>query len=305
MKITAIMVKELREKTGAGMMNCKQALVENEGDFEAATTWLRKKGIASAEKKSDRLTAEGLTAIAISGQKAAAIEINSETDFVSRNESFQKLVKEVANKAVNVSDIDELKKATTDSGKTIAELVTENIAIIGENLTLRRMRNIKVDSGVISAYVHNHSAENMGKIAVLVALESAGDQQKLAEIGKQLAMHIAASKPLGLTESDISHELIEKEREILTAQAKASGKPENIIEKIVAGGVRKFLAEITLLEQNFIMDNKVKINGFLQNAEKELGTTIKIKDFVRFELGEGIEKQVSNFAEEVSLVAKS
>lgn len=304
MAITASMVKELREKTGAGMMDCKKALVESGEDFEAAIDWLRKKGLAAAAKKAGRVAAEGLTAVFVEGTKGAAVEINSETDFVSRNEIFQGLVKDIATEAVNHSDLDALKAAKLASGKTVEETVVANVATIGENLNLRRIQTIEVKDGVVASYIHNASAENMGKISVLVALESSGDKAKLLQLGNQIAMHIAAAKPQSLNRDGVDQSLIQKEKEIFTEQSRASGKPDNIIEKMIEGRIRKFLEEIVLLDQTFVIDGNTKISDVIANFAKELGTGVVLKDYVRFEIGEGIEKEETNFADEVAAVAK-
>lgn len=303
MTISVSLVKDLREKTGAGMMDCKKALVDSNGDFEAAIDLLRKSGLAAAAKKTGRIAAEGLTAIAVDGTKGAIIEINSETDFVSRNSSFQELVKDIAEIALTVDNLDLLKTAKIKSGKSVEEEITANIAVIGENLTLRRMQLLSVNAGVIASYVHNASAENMGAISVLVALESTGDKAKLMQFGKQLAMHIAAAKPQTLDVNSVAPEMIEREKEIFTAQAKAAGKPDNIIEKMIEGRVRKFFEEIVLLEQIFVIDGKSKISALIESLAKEIDAPVEIKTYARFEVGEGIEKETQDFAAEVAAVA--
>lgn len=305
MAITASMVKELREKTGAGMMDCKKALVEAKEDFEGAVDWLRTKGLAAAAKKAGRVAVEGLTAVAINGTKGAVVEINSETDFVSRNEMFQKLVKEIAQIAVNHGDLESLKSAKAATGKTVEEEIVVNVATIGENLNLRRMQTVGVNDGVIASYVHNPSADGMGRISVLVALESTGDKTKLMEVGKQIAMHVAAAKPQSLNKEGVDPSLIQKEKDIFTEQSRESGKPDNIIEKMIEGRIRKFLEEIVLLDQAFVIDGKTKISDVIANLAKELGAPVKLKDFARFEIGEGIEKEETNFADEVAAVAQS
>ena len=302
MSISASLVKELREKTGAGMMDCKKALVEKNGDFEAAVDWLRTKGLAAAAKKADRVAAEGLTAVCVKGTQGAAIEINSETDFVSRNEVFQNLVKTVAQLAIGLDNIDSLKAAKTKSGNSVEEEIANNVATIGENLSLRRMQTLSVKDGVIASYIHNSSAENMGMISVLVALESTGDKTKLMEMGKQIAMHVAASKPQTLNKEGVSQDMIQREKDIFTEQSRASGKPDNIIEKIIEGRIRKFLEEIVLLDQIFVIDGKAKISDVVAALAKELGTSVELKSYVRFERGEGIEKEEKNFADEVAAV---
>jgi len=305
MAITASMVKELRAKTGAGMMDCKKALIEANEDFEAAIDWLRTKGLAAAAKKSGRIAAEGLTAVAVSGTRGSAVEINSETDFVSRNETFQNIVKEVATVAVAHDSLEALKAAKAQSGKTVEDEIVANVATIGENLNLRRMQTVEVSDGVIASYIHNASAEDMGKISVLVALESTGDKTKLMEVGKQLAMHVAAARPQSLNKEGVDQALIQREKDIFTEQSRASGKPDNIIEKMIEGRIRKFLEEVVLLDQAFVMDGKTKISDVVANLAKELGTPVELKNFVRLELGEGVEKAESNFADEVAAVAKS
>ncbi len=302
MSISASLVKDLREKTGAGMMDCKKVLVETNGDFEAAVDWLRTKGLAAAAKKAGRVAAEGLTAVCVKDTRGAAIEINSETDFVSRNEIFQNLVKTVAELAVGLDNIDSLKAAKTKPGKSVEEEIASNIATIGENLSLRRMQTLSVKDGVIASYIHNSSAENMGMISVLVALESSGDKTKLMEIGKQIAMHIAASRPQTLNKEAVSQAMIQREKDIFTEQSRASGKPDNIIEKMIEGRIRKFLEEIVLLDQIFVIDGKTKISDVIALLAKELGTSVELKSYIRFERGEGIEKEEKNFADEVAAV---
>lgn len=305
MTITATLVKDLREKTGAGMMDCKKALTETSGDFEAAVDWLRAKGLAAAAKKAGRVAAEGLTAICVNGLKGAAVEINSETDFVAKNQNFQDLVKEVSEIAVGHDNIESLKAATTKSGKSVEDEVVANVATIGENLNLRRMQSVSVNDGVIASYMHNAVAENMGKIAVLVALESTGDKAKLEETAKQIAMHIAAARPECLNAESVDPALVQREKEVFTEQSRASGKPDDIIEKMIEGRIRKFLEEIVLLNQTFVIDGKTKISDVVANLAKEIGAPVELKSYVRFELGEGIEKEESNFADEVAAVAKS
>ncbi|MFK7973259.1 MAG: translation elongation factor Ts [Rickettsiaceae bacterium] len=303
MTISASLVKDLRAKTSAGMMDCKKALMETKGDFDAAVDWLRTKGLSAAAKKVGRIASEGLTALAVVGNKGAAIEVNSETDFVSRNHNFQNLVKEISELAVNVDDIESLKTAKTKSGKSVNEEIIANITTIGENITLRRMQTISVQDGVIASYVHNTSADNMGTISALVALESTGDKTKLMEVGRQIAMHIAASKPKTLNKDGVDQELIQKEKDIFTQQSRESGRPDNIIEKMIDGRIRKFLEEIVLLEQTFVIDNKSKISEVISNLSKDIGAPIELKSFIRFEIGEGVEKGEKNFADEVAAVA--
>ena len=302
--ISASAVKDLREKTGAGMMDCKKALSETKGDFEAAIDWLRTKGLSNAAKKADRVAAEGLTAVKVEGNQGAVIEVNSETDFVARNEKFQELVKNIAGLALKHSNVKELKSAKLSSGKTVSEAIVENVATIGENITLRRTQTVKVKDGVIGSYVHNAVTPGLGKISVIVGLESTGDKEKLTSLGKQIAMHIAAAKPASLNVEALDQALITREKNIFIEQAKASGKPDNIIEKMVEGRVRKFYEEVVLLEQVFIIDGKTKISEMLANTAKEIEAEVTLTDFVRFELGEGIELEEKNFADEVAAVIK-
>jgi elongation factor Ts len=305
MTVTAALVKDLRIKTGAGMMDCKKALVEVNGDFEAAVDWLRTKGLAAAAKKAGRLAAEGLTAVCVDATRGAAIEINSETDFVAKNEVFQRIVKEVSKLATGQDSLESLKAAVTKSGKSVEDEIVANIATIGENLNLRRMQIVSVNDGIIASYIHNAVADNMGKIAVLVALESTGDKVKLMEVGKQIAMHIAAARPECLNKESVDPALVQREKDIFTEQSRVSGKPDNIIEKMIEGRIRKFLEEIVLLDQVFVIDGRTKISDVVTNLAKELGTPVELKSYVRFELGEGVEKEEKSFAEEVAAVAKS
>ena len=291
MSITAAQVRDLRERTGVGMMDCKKALVESNGDFEEAVSWLRKKGLSAAAKKADRVAAEGLVAVVMGDKKAVAVEINSETDFVARNETFQNLVSSVAQVALDNPTLDALKAAKTKSGKTVDEYVTESVAVIGENLALRRVGAASVENGVVVSYIHNAVAEGLGKIAVLVALESGADKTKLEELGKQLAMHVAAARPLVLKAEDVDADTIQREKDIAMEKARAQGKPEQILEKIAEGSARKFCEEVALLNQTFVMDNKSKISEVVAASAKELGAAIELKSFVRLELGEGVSKE--------------
>lgn len=300
--ISASLVKDLREKTGAGMMDCKKALTETAGDFEAAVDWLRTKGLAAAAKKADRVASEGLVAATVEGKTAALVEVNSETDFVALNDKFQAIVSEVSKLALKASDIEGLKALSMAGGKNVADTIVEAIATIGENIALRRSARLTIDTGVIASYVHNVVVDNMGKIAVLVALESTGDATKLNTLGRQIAMHIAAAKPVSLDATGVDAALVERERAIFVEQTKDSGKPDNIIEKMVEGRIRKFYEEIVLLEQVFVMDGKTRIKEVIENAAKEIGAPIVLKDFVRFELGEGIEQEEKDFAAEVAAV---
>jgi len=298
--VTAAMVKELREKSGAGMMDCQKALKENGGDMNAAIDWLRTKGLAAAAKKSSRTAAEGLVGVAVSGTKGAAIEVNSETDFVAKNDQFQTFVRDVTQVALDKGDDIATIKAASMGGKTVEEVLTNNIATIGENQNLRRAKRLEVSQGAVVPYVHNAQAPGLGKIGVLVALESAAPTDKLQELGKQLAMHIAAAFPLALDESGLDQDLIERERAIATEKASESGKPADIIAKMVEGGIAKYRKENALVSQLFVMDGKTPIATVVANAAKEAGSDIKLVDYVRFQLGEGIEKEESDFAAEVA-----
>ncbi len=290
MAITAAQVKELREMTGAGMMDAKKALVESDGDMEAAVDWLRTKGLAKAAKKSGRTAAEGLVAVAVAGGKGVAVEVNSETDFVGKNAEFQSMVAAIANAATGVSNIEELAQADL-GGKTVAETITAKIATIGENMTLRRMASVEGD--VVASYIHNAAAENMGKIGVLVALKG-GDEA----FGKQVAMHIAAANPASLGEADLDPAVLEKERQIQIEIARESGKPEAVIEKMIEGRMNKYLSEVTLLGQDFVINPDLTVAA----AAKEAGA--EIVGFVRMEVGEGIERKTEDFAAEVAKAAQ-
>ncbi len=302
MEITAGAIKELREKTQAGMMDCKKALTESNGNMEEAIDWLRKKGLSAAAKKSGRIAAEGLVAVAISDTKAVAIELNSETDFVAKNEKFQALAANIAQVAFDkTTDVEALKKADyKNTGHSVEAEVSELIAVIGENMQLRRAAEVSGD--VVVSYIHNAVAPNVGKIAVLVSMKTAGDKAKAKEFGKQVAMHIAAAKPESLKVEELDQSLVERERNILTEQARASGKPEEVIAKMIEGRVRKFYAEVVLLEQAFVMDGKTPVKDALKEAEKSIGGATEITGYVRLELGEGVEKKEENFAEEVAKV---
>lgn len=301
--ITASMVKELREKTGAGMMDAKNALTENKGNMEAAVDWLRSKGLAKAAKKSGRTAAEGLVAVITSGNKGAVVEINSETDFVARNEEFQAFVKKVAGIALNTSADADLGAQDFGGGKTVQGALTDLIAKIGENMTLRRFRKLEVAQGAVIGYVHSALADNLGKIGVLVALESAAAADKLQGPGKQLAMHIAAANPEFLNIASVDTSALDRERAVLSEQARESGKGEDIIAKMVEGRLRKFYEEVCLLEQIFIMDGETKVSKIVEAAGKDAGAPIAIKDYARFQLGEGIEKEETDFAAEVAKAA--
>ena len=303
-EITAASVKELRERTGAGMMDCKKALAENGGELEAAVDWLRAKGLAAAAKKAGRTAAEGLVGVAVEGTKGAVVEVNSETDFVAKNEQFQEFVREVSKLALNAGgDVEVLKNASYPGGATVAEKLTDNIATIGENQSLRRTAVLEVSQGAVVSYVHNAAAPGMGKIGVLVALEGAAPADALQSLGKQIAMHIAAANPLALDADGLDAGLLERERAIAVEKANESGKPANIIEKMVDGTMAKFRKENALLSQLFVMDNKTPVADVVAQAGKEAGSPITLKAFERFQLGEGIEKAESDFAAEVAAAA--
>jgi len=304
--ITAALVKELREKSGAGMMDCKKALTETDGDIEAAVDWLRKKGLAAAAKKAGRVAAEGLVGIAAAGTKAAVVEVNSETDFVARNEIFQAYVAKVANFALEAKGCVDTLAAMPygEANRTVAEQLTEMVGTIGENMRLRRTACLAVEKGVVASYMHAQVVPGLGKIGVLVALESAGDAGALDALGKQIAMHVAAASPQFLDVSSVDSASLARERDVLSEQARASGKPEEIIEKMVDGRIRKYYEETVLLEQIFVVDGETKISKVLANAEKQVGAPVKLTGFVRMCLGEGIEKEESDFAAEVAAAVK-
>jgi elongation factor Ts len=300
-EITAASVKELRERTGAGMMDCKKALAENAGEMEASVDWLRAKGLAAAAKKAGRTAAEGLVGVAVAGTRGAVVEVNSETDFVAKNEQFQGFVRDVSQLALTTGgDVDALKGAAYPSGGTVEEKLTENIAMIGENQSLRRTALLDVSEGVVVSYVHNAAAANMGKIGVLVALESSAPAEALNELGKKLAQHIAAANPLALNAEGLDPALIERERGIAMEKASDSGKPANIVEKMVEGGLAKFRKENALLSQLIVHDGKTPIADVIAQAGKDAGAPITLKAFERFQLGEGIAKAESDFAAEVA-----
>lgn len=301
-EITASMVKDLREKTGAGMMDAKKALTENDGDMEKALDWLRTKGLAKAAKKSGRTAAEGLVALATEGTKGAVVEVNSETDFVARNEEFQAFVKQIATVALDANDVEELKDKDLD-GKTIENGLTDLIAKIGENMSIRRMQNITVQKGIVAGYVHGALADNLGSIGVLVGLESDASEDALKALGKQLAMHIAAANPQFLDKDSVDPEVAEREKTVLIEQAKAEGKPQEIAEKMVQGRMQKFFKEICLVEQTFVIDGETKIADVITNAGQEAGAEIKLTGYARIQLGEGIEKEEEDFAAEVAAAA--
>jgi len=305
MAISASMVKELREKTGVGMMDCKKALSETDGNIEAAVDWLRAKGLSKAAKKADRVAAEGLVGVASAGTKAAVVEVNSETDFVARNEAFQAIVSNVSKVALEGDGSVEALGAASypETGRTVNEELTEAIAKIGENMNLRRSSVLSVDNGVVATYIHNAIADGIGKIGVLVALESTGDKDKLNEFGRQVAMHIAAVNPLALSSDELDQEIVERERAVYMDQAKDSGKPENIVEKMVEGRIQKYYKEVVLLSQVFVIDGENTVEQAAKNAESSVGAPIKIAGFKRFVLGDGIEKQEDDFAAEVAAMS--
>lgn len=303
-EVSAQKIKDLRESTGAGMMDCKKALTEAGGDMEAAVDWLRKKGLAAAAKKSGRVAAEGLVAIAASAGKAAVIELNSETDFVARNDQFQNLAEQIAQSALalGTNDVAALENAPA-AGKTVKEAVVDAIATIGEQMNLRRVGYLAEPEGVVASYIHTQVKPGMGKIGVLIALKSTGDKTKLEQLGRQLAMHIAAARPETLTREEIPAEMLERERAVFKDQAIASGKPAEIAEKMVEGRIRKFYEEVVLPEQIYVMDGKTKVSDAVKAAEAEVGGAITITGFKRFNLGEGIEKKEDDFAAEVAKAA--
>jgi len=305
-EITASLVKELREKTGAGMMDCKKALNEVQGDLEKAVDWLRTKGLSAAAKKAGRVAAEGLVGVSANGTRGAVVEVNAETDFVGRNEQFQKFVGTVT-KIVLDGAGDMAKIAATPfpgSGRDVQGELTNLIATIGENMSLRRAASLAVSDGVVVAYTHNAVAPDLGKIGVLVALESSGDKAKLQPLAKQLAMHVAAARPQSLTVADLDKAAIERERAVLAEKAGQSGKAADIIAKMVEGGLRKFHQEVVLLEQAFVIDGKTKVAKVVDEAAKQVGAPVRIAGFLRFELGEGIEKKSEDFAAEVAAQLK-
>ncbi|MBI3418752.1 MAG: elongation factor Ts [Proteobacteria bacterium] len=303
--ISANAVKELRDKTGAGMMDCKKALSEAQGDMEAAVDWLRKKGLSAAAKKAGRVAAEGLVAVAAQGNSGTAVEVNAETDFVGRNEQFQNFVRNVGELAHKANgDVEKLKtSAYPGTGRNVAEELTHLIATVGENMNIRRAAQLKVGEGIVASYMHNAVAPNLGKIGVLVALESKADPAKLQELGRKLAMHVAAARPEFLSIETVDPKAFDRERAILTEQASQSGKPAEIVAKMVEGRVKKYYEEAVLLEQVFVMDGENRIKQVIEKASKEFCAAIKISAFVRFQLGEGIEKDNGDFAAEVAKMA--
>lgn len=305
MNISAAMVKDLREKTGVGMMDCKTALIENNGDMEAAVDWLRAKGLAKAAKKAGRVAAEGLVGVAVKGSSAAVVEVNSETDFVARNDAFQALVRTVAALAVENGGDHAATSAAGYPGKghSVEAEVKELVATIGENMNFRRSKALTVSAGVVAPYVHAAIADSLGKIGVLVALESTGNTDELLKLGRQVAMHVAATNPLALAAEDVDPAVVERERAIFVEQAKESGKPAQVIEKMVEGRIRKFFEESTLLKQAFVINPDLTVEAAVKAAEATVGAPIKVTGFVRFALGEGIEKEETDFAAEVAAAA--
>lgn len=306
-EITAALVKELREKTGAGMMDCKRALAENSADLEAAIDWLRKKGLSAAAKKAGRVAAEGLVGVATDGSRGAIVEINAETDFVGRNPTFQDFVQKVATLALKEGDdVERLKTAAfPGTGRNVGDELAHLIATIGENMTLRRARRIDVPGGTVASYVHSALAPGVGKIGVLVALAATGNDEKLAALGKNLAMHIAAANPRCVDVAQLDRTLVERERAILVEQARASGKPDNVIEKMVEGRLRKFHEDVVLLEQLYVIDGESRVKKVIADAQAAIGGPVGVVAFERFQLGEGVEKAQTDFAAEVAAQVKA
>jgi len=303
--VTAAMVKDLREKTGAGMMDCKNALNETNGDIEAAIDWLRKKGLSKAAKKSDRVAAEGLVAISVKGTRGVVAEVNSETDFVARNSDFQALAKNITGVIVGTgnADVEAVKAAAYPAGGTVAEAIANNIATIGENMTLRRAAVLDVNAGAIGAYIHNAISDGLGKIGVIVALESTGSADVLADLGRKIAMHVAAASPLALEASQLDKAVLEREANVL--RETNARKPTNVLEKIVESGLKTYYKEVCLLDQAFIHEPSKTVSQIVAEAGKTAGAPVALKGFVRFALGEGIEKAESDFAAEVASMSKS
>lgn len=306
MSISAAQVKELREATGAGMMDCKTALTETGGDIEAAIDWLRKKGISKADKKAGRTAAEGLIGVAAEGASAVAVEVNSETDFVARNDAFQDIVRTIASVALETDgSVEAIGSASYPGGdKSVADTIKDAIGTIGENMTLRRSAKLSVGSGTVATYVHNAVADNLGKIGVLVAIETSGDAKAANAFGRQVAMHVAATNPMALTDSEVDPAAVAREKEIFADQARQSGKPDNIVEKMVEGRMRKYFEEVVLLKQAFVINPDLTVEQALKEAEKDIGAPATIAAFVRFALGEGVERETSDFAAEVAAAAK-
>jgi elongation factor Ts len=303
-EITAALVKELRDKTGAGMMDCKRALTETAGDMEGAVDWLRKKGLAAAAKKAGRVAADGLIGVVSQGNKGAMVEVNAETDFVARNENFQDFVRRTAEIALaHEGDMSRIQQSEFPGGGSVTDKLTHLVATIGENMSLRRATSLAVGKGVVSSYVHNAAGPGLGKIGVLVALESAGDAEKVAALGKQLAMHIAAANPQALSIAEVDPKALERERGVLREQAASSGKPAAVIDKMVEGRLRKYYEDVALLEQVYVIDGESRVSAAVEKAAKEIGAPVKVTGFRRFALGEGIERKESDFAAEVAAQA--
>lgn len=305
MTISASQVKELRDLTGAGMMDCKAALSETGGNIEEAVDWLRKKGISKADKKAGRTAAEGLIGVASDETSAIVVEVNSETDFVARNGEFQKMVREIANMALRTDGSTETVGAAVypGAGKSVNDAIKDAVGTIGENLAFRRSKKLTVDGGTVATYIHNSVAEGLGKIGVLVGIKTDGDLESARGFARQVAMHIAATNPLALTTDDVDPSVVEREKAIFSEQARASGKPENIVEKMVEGRLRKFYEEVVLLKQAFVMNPDLTVEKALAEAEKDIGAPASLTGFVRFALGEGIEKEETDFAAEVAAAA--
>ncbi|KAG1668211.1 Elongation factor Ts [Nymphon striatum] len=302
--ITAALVKELREASGAGMMDCKKALQENDGNVEAAMDWLRTKGIAKADKKSGRTAAEGLIGVKSAGNEGVVVELNSETDFVARNDAFQELVAGTAGAALSTDGTLETVLAADLNGKSVDASIKDAIATIGENMNLRRTAKLSVGSGAVASYVHNAVATDLGKLGVLVAIETTGNADAAQAIGRQIAMHVAATNPMAISPAELDQDVVERERTIFAEQAAASGKPANIVEKMVEGRINKFYSEVCLVKQAFVINPDLTVEAALAEAEKEIGAPAKIAGIVRFALGEGVEKEESDFAAEVAAAAK-
>jgi elongation factor Ts len=303
MQVSAAMIKDLRGKTGAGMMDCKKALTETEGDVDAAVDWLRTKGLAAAAKKAGRVAAEGLVAVAVTGKTGALVEVNSETDFVARNDQFQAYVRAVGDLVLagGSGDLEALQgQAYPGGARNVGEELTHMIATIGENMSLRRADTLSVGTGVVASYVHAAVAPGLGRIGVLVALESTADEDQLSALAKQVAMHVAAASPQSVSTDDLDPEAVERERAVLSEQARDSGKPEEIIAKMVEGRLRKFYQEVVLTEQTWVIDGETKVAAVLEQAAKDLGAPVKVAGFVKYALGEGIEKKETDFAAEVA-----
>jgi elongation factor Ts len=301
-EITAALVKDLREKSGAGMMDCKKALQETSGDMDAAIDWLRTKGLSKAAKKSDRAAAEGLVAGAVSqdGKTGVVIELNAETDFVAKNQTFQAAAREIAQVALTTEGVDAITAAKTSKGEVVSDVITNLIATVGENMRLRRSARLSVGQGAVALYLHNVQGDSVARMGVLVAMEGAGDAARLADVGRKIAMHVAATAPLALSPADLDPAVVQKEREIQTEIAVESGKPREIAEKMVEGRIRKWQEEVVLLKQPFVMNPDQTIEQLVAETSKELGSPVAVKGFVRFALGEGVEKKADDFAAEVA-----